>query len=218
MRVCPDVTPLELKPAPEPETCEIVTVEFSLFVRVTVCETVLPRFTFPKFTVVGAAFNPDDCATPIPLRPTMTVGDVGALLVITSEPVTLPELAGVKTILIVPDPPVATVIGTESWPVLNPGPVMLAAVIDSVALPVLDTVIDCVALPPTCTSLNNRLLGVTEMCGEPCGACDGLDLIADPQPESSNRSNGGNQPMVSFNRLSFISIYLLEIVLLGNHR
>jgi len=117
--VCGDFTPPELKPVPEIDSCETVIVEFSLFVSVTFCVFVLPTFTFPKPNAVGTAFSPGGGATPVPLR-VITVGEVGALLVSESEPTTVLELAGVKTTLIVPDPPAVTVMGNESWLVLNP--------------------------------------------------------------------------------------------------
>ena len=40
---------LELKPAPATSTCEIVTLEFPVFVSVTFCVPLLDTFTLPKF-------------------------------------------------------------------------------------------------------------------------------------------------------------------------
>ncbi len=41
------VSPLAVKPAPETLSCEMLTLELPVLVRVTVLLLVLPRFTFP---------------------------------------------------------------------------------------------------------------------------------------------------------------------------
>jgi hypothetical protein len=49
------VTPETLKPLPVALTWETVTLAVPLFVRVIVCELLLPTFTLPKFSLAGEA-------------------------------------------------------------------------------------------------------------------------------------------------------------------
>jgi hypothetical protein len=53
--VVPAFTPLALNPAPEDVTPEIVTLEFPVFVRVTLKLLLVPSFTFPKLKVDALA-------------------------------------------------------------------------------------------------------------------------------------------------------------------
>ena len=103
--------------------------------------------------------------TPLPVR-AITVGAVGALLANDRLPVTLPEVEGAKSTVIVPEPPAATVIGKDRPLVLKLDPVTFTAVMDRLALPVFEMVSDCFPLLPTVTLPNVRLLGVTEICGD----------------------------------------------------
>jgi hypothetical protein len=125
---------------------------------------VLPTVTLLKLRLVGLAVNWSVAATPVPLRG-IAVADVGASLASDRLPVTLPEVEGVKLTLIVPEPPAATVIGSDRPLVLKPDPVTFAAVTDRLALPVFETVSNCVPLLPSVTLPNVRLPGVTEICG-----------------------------------------------------
>jgi len=54
VKVVPEVTPLALKPAPETVTLETVTLEFPVFVKVTLEEPLPPTFTLPKFRLVDS--------------------------------------------------------------------------------------------------------------------------------------------------------------------
>jgi hypothetical protein len=49
------LTPLTLKPVPEAVTCDTVRLAVPEFVRVMVCDPLLPTFTDPKFTLEGLA-------------------------------------------------------------------------------------------------------------------------------------------------------------------
>jgi hypothetical protein len=150
---------------PETETALImIAVELLLFVNVTFCLLlVLPTASLPKFKDVGLAESCTVWAAPVPLK-AIPVGDVGALLASDKLPVTLPEAEGAKSTVIVPEPPTATVIGRDNPPVPKPAPVVFAAVMERAALPVFETVSDCLPLLPTLTLPNARLLGCTEIC------------------------------------------------------
>ena len=54
-RLSGNTTPLVLKPVPLALTCEMDTVEFPLFVNVTVCEALVPVVRLPKLSDVGDA-------------------------------------------------------------------------------------------------------------------------------------------------------------------
>src|SRR5258706_3713551 len=82
-----------LKPVPEVVIFEILTLVLPVFVSVTVCVLLLPRFTFPKLRVVALAESCNAPATPVPLI-AMVLGELGALLTNETLPVTAPALAG----------------------------------------------------------------------------------------------------------------------------
>jgi hypothetical protein len=50
-------TPVALNPAPDAVADEMVTLEFPVFVRVTVSELLLPSFTLLKLRLVGLAVS-----------------------------------------------------------------------------------------------------------------------------------------------------------------
>jgi hypothetical protein len=101
-------------------------------------------------------------ATPLPVS-AIVVGDVGALLTSDRLPVKLLEVEGAKLTVIVPEPPAATVIGTGMLLVLKPDPVTFAVLMDRLALPMFETVSDCLSLPFIGTLPNVRFPGVTEI-------------------------------------------------------
>lgn len=104
--------PLALNPAPKVVTPEIVTFEFPVFVTVTLCELLLPIFTFPKPRVVGLIPSVNVAATPVPLRVT-AVGDVAALLTIERLPDTVLATVGRKPTVIALCLPALIVRGRE---------------------------------------------------------------------------------------------------------
>jgi len=159
------VTPLNAN-GPEAVIALIeIDAELLLFVSVTFCLLlVLPTASVPRFSDDGMAESCPVGAVPMPLRAT-TVGDVGALLTNDRLPVTLPEAEGIKSMLIVPDPPAAIVIGRDSPTVAKSARVMFAALMERAVLPGFETVSDCLPLLPTLTLPNARLPGSTEICG-----------------------------------------------------
>jgi len=120
-----DATPLALYPGPEAVTCEMVTLEFPVFVSVAFCELVLPTATFPKLKLVGVAVKTSVAVAPVPLS-RMVVGEVGALLVSVILPLALPVEFGANPALKVMLVPGVIVIGTLSPVILNPVPDTLA--------------------------------------------------------------------------------------------
>lgn len=78
LRLCPlaicagRLSAPRVKPVPETDACETVAVDPPVFVRVTVCDCLLPTVTLPKPTVAGAAVNVGS-VRPVPARSTTAV-------------------------------------------------------------------------------------------------------------------------------------------------
>src|SRR5690349_7842417 len=121
----PAPKPLALNPAPAVVTVEIVTLEFPLFVSVTLEELLAPRFTFPKLRLVGFAPNRRVGATPVPLSE-IAKGEPGALLTSEIEPVTTPTEVGENTALNEAVLPGVIVKGAVKPVVLKPAPETVA--------------------------------------------------------------------------------------------
>ena len=113
------VIPVVPKPVPETVTEEIVTVAEPPFVRLTVCELLVPVVTLPNAAVFGVAAN---CASmPVPLK-AIVAGEPGALLTIEILPVSLPATGGVNLAVNDALPPALIVIGMVAPLMLNPVP------------------------------------------------------------------------------------------------
>jgi len=85
------VSPVVLKPAPATVAEEIVRAALPPFVRVMVCELLVPVTTFPKAAVAGVAAS---CAcVAVPLKGIVN-GEFGALLAIEILPLALPAVVG----------------------------------------------------------------------------------------------------------------------------
>jgi hypothetical protein len=158
------LTPLALNPVPEAVTPEMVTLEFPLFVRVTLSELVALTFTLPKLRLVGFAPNRNVAATPVPLSPIVR-GEPGALLTSETEPVTLPAVVGVNTASNVVLAPTAIVCGMLRPVMLKPVPATVACEIVALAVPVFFKVIVCEPLFPVMTLPKLAFDGVAESCG-----------------------------------------------------
>src|SRR6266404_270284 len=99
INVVPAVTPLALNSAPATVTLEIVTFELPVLVIVTVWEPVLPTAMLPKLMLVGLLLVSRKVGeTPAPESAT-EIDELLALLVIVTEPVTLPTVCGANTTL-----------------------------------------------------------------------------------------------------------------------
>ncbi len=164
VRISFAVTPLALKPAPVTPTLEIVTLEFPLFVNATLSALLLPTFTLPKLRLEVLRPSNFVAATPVPLS-VMARGEFGALLVRLTEPVTAPAVLGANTALNCAEPPAAMFNGAVMPVVLKPVPVIVTALIVTVAVPPLVKLIVWELLVPVTTLPNAALDGVAVSCG-----------------------------------------------------
>ena len=103
-------------------------------------------------------------ATPVPVNP-IEKGEVGALLVSETEPLTAPAEVGEKTTLNVVFLPAAIVAGTVRPLMLKPVPETVAAEIVSVAVPPFVKVIGTELVFPVTTLPKPALVGLAEICG-----------------------------------------------------
>ncbi len=158
--VC-DEKPGILNPVPVALPCETARLALPVFVRVTVCELLLPTATLPKLTLDGVT-DSCDCA-PVALR-AIVVGEPGAFVVSEMLPETLPAEAGANTALNVALLPAEIVCG-EKPGMVNPAPVTPPCEIVRLALPAFFSVTVCELLPPTLTLPKLTLDGVTVSCG-----------------------------------------------------
>jgi hypothetical protein len=158
------LSPLRLYPVPDTAACEIVTLALPEFDSVIVCELLLPTTTLPKATLVGLAVSEELAATPVPVRG-MVVGELGALLVSTTLPLTLPAVVGANTAVNVALCPAPIVSGRLRPLMLNPVPVTAASVSVKLAVPELLTVIVCEPLLPVITFPKLTVAGDSVICG-----------------------------------------------------
>lgn len=138
--------PVIVKPAPDTVACEITTLAVPLFVKLIVCELLLPVETFPKAAVPGTA--PSCAWLPVPLK-TIVNGELGALLATEMLPEALPDVVGANCAVKVALCPAAIVTPADNPFTLKPVPVALAWVIDTFAVPVLANVIVSDPVLPT---------------------------------------------------------------------
>ncbi len=97
------VMPLVLKSLAFTAICEIVTLEFPLFVTVTLFELELPALTLVKLTLVGGlADEVTDAAVPVPLND-RTFRRVGCVLAMLTVPARLPAVVGANSTLSIRD-------------------------------------------------------------------------------------------------------------------
>jgi hypothetical protein len=120
----------------------MVTVEFPLFVRVTVWELELPALMLPKLSVAGLADSVTVAATPVPVS-AMVLGELGALLVTVTVPAALPEVLGANSTLNEAVPPAATVAGVVSPLTLKVPPLTEICEMVRGAVPVFVSTKDC---------------------------------------------------------------------------
>jgi hypothetical protein len=153
--------PVTLKPAPLTVTEEIVTVALPPFVRLTLCELLVPVVTLPKAAVVGVAAS---CGcVPVPLR-LIVVGELGALLAIEILPLALPAVVGENCAVNVVLCPAPKVCGVLKPLMLIPAPDVVTPDIATLAEPEFVSVMDCVPLLPTATDPKFTLEGLALSC------------------------------------------------------
>ncbi len=124
------VKPVTLKPAPANVSCEIVTDALPVFVRVIVCEFVVPVVTLPNATVEGDADSVD--CIPVPVSAIVS-GEFGALLTTEMLPLAAPAPVGANFAVNDAFCPAAIVIGVVTPDMLNPVPATVTA--ETVTLP-----------------------------------------------------------------------------------
>jgi hypothetical protein len=154
--------PAILKPVPATVAAEIVTLAVPEFVSVIVCVPLLPRTTLPKFTGDGLAARLP--CVPVPDK-AIVAGEPDALLVIVMLPEALPAVVGANFAEKLVFAPALIVAGAEIPLKLNAAPEALIAEIVKAALPGLDSVMVCDALPPTRTFPKGTLAGLIVSCG-----------------------------------------------------
>jgi len=156
------VSPCTLKPVPVTVTCEMVKLAVPVFFRLIGCELLVPTVTLPKFTVVGVTEISGCVAVP---DSEITVGEVGALLVMEMLPLALPAAVGANTALNDTLAPAATVCAVSPC-TLKPAPVTVTCEMVKLAVPVFFRLIGCELLVPTTTLPKfTGEEGVTEICG-----------------------------------------------------
>ena len=117
---------------------------------VTACVPLPFTKTLPKLKLLGLTLMVEEAARPVPLTATV-VGEFGALLIIDTEPVTLPAPGGAYCTLKFPVCAGASVIGSARPVKPNPVPVTVACEIVRVAVPVFLTCKVCEFVVPVAT-------------------------------------------------------------------
>jgi hypothetical protein len=153
------VRPLILKAAPETLSEETFTLALPVLVNVTVWLLLLPTVTFPKLNLVGLVESCIVAGTPVPLS-AMLVGELGALLMSETMPVTPPATAGAKASVKFDLCPGLRVRGRAKPLVVKPLPETAACEIVRLPVPEFAKVMVCVFLVPTTTLPKLALLGV----------------------------------------------------------
>src|SRR5512146_681257 len=141
------------------------TLALPVLLSVIVWLALLPTFTLPKLTLVGAA---ESCAMPWPdpLSATVT-GEVELLFTRLTLPLAEPPVVGANVTVKLLVWPGVRVNGTVMPLMLNPVPEAVACEIVRFAEPGLLKVTVCVALLPTFTLPKATGLGDAESCGTP---------------------------------------------------
>src|ERR1700691_4711044 len=130
--------PVILNPVPLTAAREITRLAVPLFVRLIVCELLVPVETFPKAAAPGTA--PICAWLPLPLKAIVN-GELGALLATEMLPEALPAVVGVNCAVKVVLCPAAIVAPEDNPIALKPAPAALACVIDTLSFPELVNVI-----------------------------------------------------------------------------
>lgn len=139
---------------------DVTVTEAPVAFRVPLSAEFPPTTTSPKFNVAGVT-DSCPCAVPVPESATFR-GELDASETIARLPLTAPVAAGVKLAVKVTLWPDVRVAGKVSPVLEKPEPVTFACEIVTVVPPVLVSVSDRLALPPTCTLPNERLAGLGE--------------------------------------------------------
>lgn len=140
--------PVNAKPVPLLETCEMVTFELPTLVTVTLCEAELPSFTLPKLMLLVLNERVCDGAVPVPLSE-ITAGEPGALLTREALPLAAPADAGANCRLKLLDCPAFNEMGSVTPLLLKPLPATLICEMVSTPVPEFVTFMVCEFEEPT---------------------------------------------------------------------
>lgn len=152
---------MTVNPAPLVLICEIVTLEFPVFVSVTLCVALVPVVRLPKLSEAGLGVSWRMQGIPVPAKGTAS-GAPGALLTSVRLPVRLPAEAGANPSVKVEAVAGDIVSGNVNPETLKPVP---ACVTLRFAVPVFRIVSMWVFVTPTVTFPKLTLAGLTEICG-----------------------------------------------------
>ena len=140
--------PVNVKPVPLLEICEMVTFELPTFVTVTLCEAELPSFTLPKLTLLVLNERVCDAAVPVPFSE-ITAGEPGALLTREALPLAAPAADGANCRLKLLDCPAFSEMGRVAPLLLKPLPATLICEMVRTPVPELVTFMVCEFEEPT---------------------------------------------------------------------
>jgi hypothetical protein len=148
--------PETLNPVPLAVTAEMSTFDPPLFFSVSVWLELCPTTTLLKVKFVGLAAS-DGAVTAVPLKPKVKFG-FDPSEVTTTLPLNVPDEAGANFTVNEVVCPAPSVTG-ENPETLNPVPLAATAETSTLVPPEFVRVSVCVWLWPTCTLVNEKLLG-----------------------------------------------------------
>jgi hypothetical protein len=163
-------SPLIPKPVPATVAILIVTLEFPLFVSLTLCVPLCPTITFPNVNADGAIVKP--ACVPVPVI-AIASGELEASLNIVKLPFIAPSDIGANWSCIVLLWPTPIVPAGFPPTTVMPAPVMAAEPIVTVPNPVFVTVKLCVAVFPTATLPKLTLVTLGESMPAPAPGLEG---------------------------------------------
>ena len=135
-----------------------------MFVNATLSALLLPTFTLPKLRLEVLRPSNFVAATPVPLS-VMASRRIRSIAGQAYRTVTAPAVLGANTALNVADPPAAMFNGALMPVVLKPVPVIVTALIVTVAVPPLVKLIVWELFVPVTTLPKAALDGVAASCG-----------------------------------------------------
>jgi len=138
-------SPEVVKPVPEREACVTLTAAALGLRMVMVCVLFTPTLTLPKVTLEGMT-EIWGC-TPVP-ESAMVSGELAALLTTVILPERLPAVVGENATRKAVDWPAARVKGNPSAALLNPAPLSVICEMETLEVPVFESVTVCTALVP----------------------------------------------------------------------
>lgn len=179
------MTPPTLKPAPAAAMLVICTAIVPEFVKVILCEALLPTDTLENVRLVGLAVNcPTGAVDPVPLSVMVAVGVFGSLLVKVMLPEAGPDAAGVNVTVTGTVCPAIIVFGVAMPVIAKSAPLRVIMEMVKSPVPVLLIAKFAVPLEATVTVPKSREAGFTDNCG--CAAVIVPERLTTPgvEPES----------------------------------